>query len=508
MSTATLKKFNKSFTVQRIDEDQRLVYGIASSPTLDGQDEIVTTEAMREALPEFMKWANLRYMHNDGRIDAVGKVIDAHIGPDGKTYITAKVVDDSAWAKVKAGVLQAFSIGGEILESARQWIKDRFVNVITRITLNEISLVDNPAHKEARILMYKMNTPKGITHMSQMLEQPVLGGSDNDEALADVRKATLAISQVKKRAKPTMKKAAAPPDPDKLVNQLLNLHNSLVLAGNMDGADSVTDAIACLQMAVSDPSASATDQSPDPNQGDVQEGADMGGGVPMAYGAGLGDDDSADSEGDEDQGDDPLTKADGVDEGADNDAEGGEGGATQQFSMDGTNITQTTDNTTSPDEVDDNQPNTPDPVQLSQRVATRKAQTVKSIVPARVQAIRQARQFETSGLQMQKAMMNEFQKFATGVAEVLVELKDRIEQIETRPVGRGPMRMQVAENREVVKGMGNSTSGSNKGAGDALASQIAELEATIRNIGNPQERQRAGEQLFVLQAKQARGVYS
>lgn len=497
MPQTVIKKFTKSFSVQGIDPDQRIVYGVASSPTPDSQDDIVTTEAMRDALPEFMEFGNLRYMHQDERIDAVGKVLDAHIGKDGKTYITAKVVDDSAWEKVKAGVLCAFSIGGEVLESARKWIKNRFMNVITRLRLTEISLVDNPAHKEAKILLFKFNsTQGGLTHMSK--PKQLVAGPKNDGASEDV------VSQIKKRATAaktkTVKKAALP-DSDKVINQLLAIQNDMVLNGNSDGADFVMDAIACLQAAVNDQAVDDADPNPDPNADDMAADdtcdmtmADDGVVDPNVVKAdGADGDGEDDGDADEDQGDQPpVEKADGVDTNADEDAEGGEGGQDQDFSMDGTNQSDVTDNETDPEDADDNQPESADSVRLSSQAITRKGANL----PARVAAIVEARE----NARLNKALVGEFQKFKTDVVDVFNALLERVERLENRPARPGPVRMQVAENRDVAKGVG--VNGGSRGSG--VQHQIEELSAKIKSIDSPLEREKLGKELALLQIKQGR----
>ncbi len=494
MPQVVLKTFTKSFSVQAIDPDQRIVYGVASSPTPDSQDDIVTTDAMRNALPEFMEWANLRYMHQDGQVDAVGKVLDAHIGKDGKTYITAKVVDDSAWAKVKAGVLCAFSVGGEVLEAARQWIKGRLLNVITRLRLTEISLVDNPAHKEAKILMYKFNsTQKGHYQMSK--PKQLVAGAETKGASDE------AVNQIKKRATVTklrtVKKAALP-DSDKVINQLLAIQNDMVLNGNADGADFVMDAIACLQAATQDQAVDDTDPNPDPNADDMTAADDMGAGSTVAYAAKAdgSDDSEADSATDDDQGDQPpVDKADGVDTNEDEDVEGGDGGQTQDFSMDGSNQSDVTDNETDPDEADDNQPETPDPVQLSATAITRKGTNL----PARVAAIVEARE----GAKLNKALVGELQKFKADVVDVFNALLERVERLEKGPARPGPIRMQVAENRDVTKGIGSNSGGK----GNGLQVQIDALSTRIKSIDDPHEKEKLGKELGLLEYKRGRGFY-
>jgi Caudovirus prohead serine protease len=124
------------------------VEGIVSSEKEDEQGEIVRASAMREAIPSYMRWANLRSMHS---LDAIGRTLALDVGADGVTRIVGKIVDPVAITKIKAGVLQGFSIGGSVLE--REAGNSR---AISRLALSEISLVDRPCNPDAIISLWKL----------------------------------------------------------------------------------------------------------------------------------------------------------------------------------------------------------------------------------------------------------------------------------------------------------------------------------------------------------------
>lgn len=121
----------------KTDEDQRMVYGYASTETLDSQDEVVKLEALKEALPDYMKFGNVREMHSN---KAAGKVKESNIDKNG-WFVGVKVVADDAWKLVKEGVYSGFSIGGRVIE--------QIDNQITKLKLSELSLVDRPANPDA-----------------------------------------------------------------------------------------------------------------------------------------------------------------------------------------------------------------------------------------------------------------------------------------------------------------------------------------------------------------------
>ncbi len=132
--------------LQKIDEEQRMVYGYASTEALDSQGEVIKRDAIEAALPDFMRFGNIREMH---RPSAVGKAKGATIDDKG-LYLAAKIVDDDAWAKVKEGVYSGFSVAGQV--TARDPLEK---HVITGCRLSEISLVDRPANPEAVFEMFK-----------------------------------------------------------------------------------------------------------------------------------------------------------------------------------------------------------------------------------------------------------------------------------------------------------------------------------------------------------------
>lgn len=136
------------------NDEERRVWGYASSEALDVHGEIIEKKAIEKALPDYMEWANIREMHGSS---AVGIAEDAQMDEKG-LFITVKVVDDNAWKKVKEGVYKGFSIGGQV--------KKRLKNVIKELELFEISLVDRPANPEAKFVAYK------ATGLEEQIEQP------------------------------------------------------------------------------------------------------------------------------------------------------------------------------------------------------------------------------------------------------------------------------------------------------------------------------------------------
>lgn len=172
----------------KTDAEQRMVYGYASTEALDSQGEVVAKSAIEEALPDYMKFANIREMHT---ASAVGKAHEATIDDKG-LYLGVKVVDDNAWQKVKEGVYNGFSIGGKIITKVN--------DTITKLRLSEISLVDRPANPEAVFAFYKgegmdeTNEPQGDEAAKT---DPVETDTNKSEEGGEMKKADEALTMLK-----------------------------------------------------------------------------------------------------------------------------------------------------------------------------------------------------------------------------------------------------------------------------------------------------------------------
>ena len=126
--------------IAKFDAERRMVWGYASTGAEDSDGETVRREALAAALDDYMRFANIREMHQPS---AVGVAEEAAIDDKG-LYLAARIVDGEAWEKVVAGVYKGFSIGGRV--TARDPANR---NIITGLSLTEISVVDRPANPEA-----------------------------------------------------------------------------------------------------------------------------------------------------------------------------------------------------------------------------------------------------------------------------------------------------------------------------------------------------------------------
>lgn len=178
-----MSDLKRYFEISKVDAEQRMVWGYASTEAVDAQGETVTKAAMEAAWDEYMKFANIREMHQPS---AVGIVKEYEFRDQG-VFIGAHVVDDVAWAKVAAGVYKGFSIGGKKLPGGY----DAISKTISALRLTEISLVDRPANPEALIEMFKadmendsMSDPSAAT--VDKLKELVQKGNISPERLLEL----------------------------------------------------------------------------------------------------------------------------------------------------------------------------------------------------------------------------------------------------------------------------------------------------------------------------------
>lgn len=129
------------------DDGTVKVYGIASTGNVDDTGETITSAAMKAALPDWVRWGNIREMHGD---KAAGTAMDASINDAGEFELSAHIVDPVAVLKVKTGVYKGFSVGGKC--TSRDPLNK---TIITGLKLVEVSLVDRPANPEAMINLWK-----------------------------------------------------------------------------------------------------------------------------------------------------------------------------------------------------------------------------------------------------------------------------------------------------------------------------------------------------------------
>jgi Zn finger protein HypA/HybF involved in hydrogenase expression/cation transport regulator ChaB len=173
---------------EKIDVKNRTIEGFATLDNVDSTGEIVDFEASRQAFRDWI--GNIREMHGPKAVGKALQVEEREKEHDGKTYrgmyvkaYISKGAQDT-WEKILDGTLRGFSLGGRVLEKRPEIIKSdddlysrRQVTRITKYTLGELSVVDNPANPLALI----EGAPRGVLVKfsdGSLLATDVLGVSE------------------------------------------------------------------------------------------------------------------------------------------------------------------------------------------------------------------------------------------------------------------------------------------------------------------------------------------
>ena len=155
-ATGILRRAHSVFTVKAVNEQQRIVSGMATTPTPDRYGDVVEPKGAQFNLPLPLLW-----QHDSA--SPVGHVTKAKVTNDG-IDVEAQIqrIDepgalkdllDKAWQSVKIGLVRGFSIGFMGLEQAQ--IKDTWSYHFLKWDWLELSLVTIPANSEATIQVVK-----------------------------------------------------------------------------------------------------------------------------------------------------------------------------------------------------------------------------------------------------------------------------------------------------------------------------------------------------------------
>jgi hypothetical protein len=158
-------KLLKFFALEKVDEAQRIVYGVVAEEAVDTDGEIwdyETGKPLYQATAEKIGKASdgenimpLREMHQLKAVGA-GKSMEFDDAAK-KVRMSFKVVDDTTWKKVCEKVLLGFSHGGKYL---RKW-SEHGKNYYTSLP-GEVSLVDHPSMPGAFIEYVKVDGSKEL----------------------------------------------------------------------------------------------------------------------------------------------------------------------------------------------------------------------------------------------------------------------------------------------------------------------------------------------------------
>lgn len=157
-----------TMTVKAVNEEQRIITGIASTPSADRAEDIMVPEGAQYTLPMPFLW-----QHESD--EPIGHVIDVKVTPQGieATMQIAKVDEegdlkkriDNAWQTIKAGLVRGLSIGFAPVETSR--IEGSWGLKFLKWDWFELSAVTIPCNADARITSVKSASRKQLAALGK-----------------------------------------------------------------------------------------------------------------------------------------------------------------------------------------------------------------------------------------------------------------------------------------------------------------------------------------------------
>ncbi len=158
-----------------------IVWGMATTEALDKQGDITSSRAISEALPEYSKWRNIREMHQAKTVGVAKHLI---MLPKG-LLVGAEITDRECIKKIESGMYGGFSIGGIIHKREQKFVEGRSVSVITKLTIAEISIVDQPANPETGFI-FETKERKDKKLFEKWFGKSAPASEDDSDIITDV----------------------------------------------------------------------------------------------------------------------------------------------------------------------------------------------------------------------------------------------------------------------------------------------------------------------------------
>lgn len=183
MPRITKRIYSEITKTEKQPDGTLIVEGFASTGSKDSDGETITAEAMRKAIPDYMRFGAVREMHDAKK--AAGTALEIEVQEDGRTRFVSHVVDPVAVLKVESGVYKGFSIGGSIPKGGRDPLVKSKIN---ELNLVEVSLVDRPANPEAVITCFKAEGASEPENENDEVDDTDITSATTDEPADPVAK--------------------------------------------------------------------------------------------------------------------------------------------------------------------------------------------------------------------------------------------------------------------------------------------------------------------------------
>ena len=187
MMESPLLKAETTHEFSILKSDSLIIGGYASIEIVDKQNDLITLEALNDAVKKYMsdeKYRNVMSNHSNVQ---VGEVVEQYRDSHGvlhKTavddvgfYVVIKLRDDIEKAKeisrgIRKGTLRSFSIGGQAI-SKKQKTSDEYgeYNEIDRLELHEVTICEKGINPEAKFDILKMEDKTMSEKLEKALEE-------------------------------------------------------------------------------------------------------------------------------------------------------------------------------------------------------------------------------------------------------------------------------------------------------------------------------------------------
>ena len=227
-----------------LKSDDLIIGGYASIEVVDKQNDLITLEALNDAVQKFMGEKNYRNVMSNHSNVQVGEVVESYRDKSGlvhKThvddvgfYVVIKLREDIEKAKeisrgIRKGTLRSFSIGGQaISKKSRTNSELGKYNEIDKLELHEVTICEKGINPEAKFDILKQEVG-GEKKMSERLEK----------ALEELNDIMANVESIRKEEENEAK--AMPSDEAKRLGEMKEEMEESVATGEGEDAETMGD---------------------------------------------------------------------------------------------------------------------------------------------------------------------------------------------------------------------------------------------------------------------------
>ena len=192
-----------------LKSDKLVIGGYASIEMVDKQNDLITLDALNEAVKKYMtdpKFRNVMTNHSNVQ---VGEVIPSHRDKNGRVWKTAvddvgffvviKMREDIEKARevgrdIRSGSMRSFSIGGQALSKRKKTHEEHGeYNEIDKLELHEVTICEKGINPEAKFDILKQDKGENMSDIEKALAElndklNIIKESEEDKKASDLEK--------------------------------------------------------------------------------------------------------------------------------------------------------------------------------------------------------------------------------------------------------------------------------------------------------------------------------